>query len=61
MEQAVTKKELYPLGQARFEGVFLKVMHDPEAYLTRQYGNWRELPPEEERVGHRPYLIDTGE
>lgn len=61
MKMAVTKKELYPLGQVRFEGVSLKIMHDPDAYLTRQYGDWRQLPPEEERVGHKPYLMDVGE
>ena len=28
--------------------------------LTRRYGNYMEFPPEEERIGHKPYLLDFG-
>lgn len=37
-----------PLATAEFEGVELPVPKDMDAYLTKVYGNWRELPSSEQ-------------
>jgi lipopolysaccharide cholinephosphotransferase len=29
--------------------------------LTSRYGDYMKLPPEEERLGHKPYILDFGE
>lgn len=48
---------LYPLGQAVFDGIEVAVPHDCDQYLTTHYGAYMTLPPEEQRVGHRPYRV----
>ena len=30
-------------------------------HLNLRYGNYMEYPPEEERIGHKPYLLDFGQ
>ncbi|MBR1456678.1 MAG: LicD family protein [Oscillospiraceae bacterium] len=36
----------------RFEDMEVYGAQDADAYLTRLYGDWRQLPPEEKRVSH---------
>lgn len=38
-----------------FEGYSVESMKYPESYLESTYGNWRQLPPVEERVGLHNY------
>lgn len=45
-------KDVYPLGRMPFEGHELSVLNGWERYLEMTYGNWRELPPLEERRVH---------
>ena len=40
--------ELFPLALIEFESYMLPIPHDADAYLTHIYGNWRQLPSEEE-------------
>lgn len=40
-----------------FEGNMLKVTKDYDAYLTRLYGNYMEIPPEEKREHHVIYQL----
>ena len=37
-----------PLTTAEFEGVEMPVPKDMDAYLTKVYGNWREVPNDEQ-------------
>ena len=34
-----------------FEGIKLRGLEDAETYLSSLYGNWRQLPPEDQREG----------
>lgn len=56
------KKEIMPLEimgipkKYIFEDTFIYGVKDYEDYLTRLYGDWRELPSKEKRVSHHDYL-----
>lgn len=41
--------------EVEFEGHKFLSIKDREKFLTLRYGNYMELPPEEERVTHHPY------
>lgn len=57
--------EQLPLSDANdpqkilFEGIEVKCPKNIEKYLEKRYPNYLTLPPIEERVGHRPYCIET--
>lgn len=51
---------LFPAQDMRFEGKSFPVPKDMDAYLTHLYGDWRELPPEDQRVNHAPLMLDLG-
>lgn len=40
-----------------FEGIEVKAPGNVDKYLRELYGDYMKLPPENERVGHRPYEI----
>jgi len=42
------EKDIFPLKTAEFEGRMYPVPNDPDAYLTKVYGDWRKLPSEEQ-------------
>lgn len=45
---------LFPVRKAPFEGHELPIPGQAEAYLDINYGDWKALPPEEERHLHFP-------
>ena len=44
--------ELFPTKTIEFEGKRLRIMNSAHVYLTKVYGNYAVLPPEEERKSH---------
>lgn len=42
------KRDIFPLATAEFEGLRVPVPHNMDAYLTNVYGNWREIPSDED-------------
>lgn len=51
-------KEYFGGGQeVLFEGIPVRIPANSDGYLTCLYGDWRELPPPEEQVGHHYYAI----
>lgn len=54
-------EDLYPLKKAVFEGIDVNIPFDYKEHLKRRYGDYSELPSEEKRYGHVPYIIDLGE
>lgn len=52
--------DLYPLKQCDFEGFTVNIPGDWDSHLTMRYGDYMELPAEDERIGHKPYLLDFG-
>ena len=57
----VLKTDLYPLIEKDFEGLKVKIPKNYDTYLTIHYDNYMELPPEDKRYGHRPYIVDLGD
>lgn len=45
---------LLPLQEISFEGETFPAPGDIDSYLSRMYGDWRALPPENQRVNHAP-------
>ena len=53
-------KELFPLQKLRFEDMYLDFPGNLHDNLTREYGDYMQLPPEEKRKNHYPYKLDFG-
>jgi lipopolysaccharide cholinephosphotransferase len=55
------KKAIFPkhiwleYEDVQFEHITARKLKDHDAYLTRQYGDYMQLPPESERVNHSYY------
>lgn len=55
------KTTMFPLKSHSFEGLTVPVPNDCDTYLTTHYGDWRQLPPPEQRYGHKPYYINLSQ
>ena len=55
-----TFSEITPFEKVLFNNVEVNLPKDWDGHLTRRYGNYMEFPPEEERIGHKPYVLDFG-
>lgn len=51
------KEDMYPLCDIEFENHTFKVPSNNHQLLQDTYGDYMKLPPEEERVNHRPYKL----
>lgn len=54
------REMLVPTTKLIFEGKEFPAPGKWEAYLETMYGNWKTLPPEENRRTHLPLLLDFG-
>lgn len=41
----------------KFENIEIYGVQKPDEYLTKMYGDWQKLPPEEKRVTHHDYIL----
>ncbi len=57
----VRMDEIFPLQDAVFEGVRVKLMHNNHEMLTRGFGDYMQLPPENERYNHGAAVLDFGD
>lgn len=51
-----TERETFPLSTISFEGCDFPAPADTDAYLRRIYGDWKQLPPEDQRINHEILL-----
>ena len=58
----IKKEELEPAVEVEFEGCKMKAPKGWKEYLTRLYGDYMQLPPEEDRIPHgfKAYKINNG-
>ncbi len=47
------KEDVWPLTRMKFEDCMLSVPGNTDAYLTRLYGDWRAIPPEDKIQTHQ--------
>ncbi len=53
------RERVYGEGRPiEYEGVILRAICDPDAFLTKQYGDYMQLPPEEKRYNHAFLHVD---
>ena len=57
----ISKDEMYPLVEMPFEDTTALMPKEYDRYLTRLFGDYMTLPPEDKRVNHCPYELDFGE
>ena len=57
---SVSKEELFPLEEIEFENISVKIPHGYDTILKRGYGDYMQLPPEEDRKNHYPSRLDFG-
>lgn len=50
----------FPLVSLEFHGFYFPVFANWEETLEQSYGDWKTLPPVEERQGHSPLVVDFG-
>lgn len=53
-----TEDMLFPAQEVTFEGRTFFAAHGLDDYLTAIYGNWRELPPPDQRTNHAPLRLE---
>lgn len=56
-KETMKRNIMLPPKKIKFENKEYYGMNDPDAYLTRIFGNYMELPPMEKRVNHMPLEI----
>ena len=57
-----TKREdFFPLRAIQFEDLTTWIPKNAESLMTDRYGDFMSLPPEDQRVGHLPYILDLGD
>ncbi|MDU4937992.1 MAG: LicD family protein [Clostridium sp.] len=50
--------EIFPLKEVDFEEIKVTVIKNNHEYLTRIYGDYMQLPPEDKRVNHSPVFLE---
>ena len=53
----MVKEEAFPLQIYDFEDVKMPLPACEDKKLRKMYGNYMELPPEDKRINHSPYII----
>ncbi len=53
--------ELFPTIDAPFEDITISLPHNPDAFLTKMYGDYMTEPPESERFTKPPIILDFGD
>ena len=56
-ESRISRKDLFPLVDMEFEDIKVKVPKEYDKILREMYGDYMQLPPEEKRQNHYPYLL----
>ena len=57
----VEKKDIFPVQRMEFSGQEICEPADVDAYLSRRFGDYMTMPPEDKRHNHPPYELDLGD
>lgn len=56
----IYRDTIFPTYEVPFEEGKIRVGCQVESYLSRRFGDYMKLPPEEKRHNHPPYIFDLG-
>ena len=51
---------IHPMKKIEFEHLTVSAINRVDVWLERAYGDYMTYPPECERFGHRPFMLDAG-
>lgn len=57
--QGVEDSVIFPVVKHIFEGKEYCIPNNADLFLTQQFGDWRKLPPEKDRVWHADIICPT--
>lgn len=57
LKDKIKEKDIFPLQTVEFENLKVKIPANNHEFLTKVYGDYMQMPPENERVNHMPLLI----
>lgn len=52
-----TKDCIWPLSTIQFEGAEFSAPHNPDTYLREIFGDYMQLPPEDQRKAHAVFIL----
>ncbi len=55
-----SKKMIFPVKRGIFNGIEVNCVNNADLYLEHIYHDYMELPPEKERIGHLPEVLNFG-
>lgn len=61
LKDMIRKEDIFPLQTGSFEGIEVCLPKCNHEFLTKIYGEYMQIPPEESRVNHMPLQLDFGE
>lgn len=57
IKDKIKKSDILPLKKVPFENIYAYIPANNDAFLKKVYGDYMQIPPEEERVNHAPLVI----
>ena len=60
MMSAMKREDLFPLKESKFEYLTVKIPKENDKFLRHLYGDYMQMPPEEKRKNHVPYILEFG-
>lgn len=61
LKDKIKEKELFPMKKVRFEHLEVNIPANYHEFLSKVYGDYMKLPPEDQRINHMPLIIDFGD
>ena len=61
MGSLMKEEDMFPLQELPFDGITIKALRCTDVYLKQVYGDYMQLPPENQRFGHVPQILVLGE
>lgn len=60
LKDKIREKDLFPMKKVQFENLQVNIPANNHEFLTKVYGDYMTLPPENQRINHMPLVIDFG-
>lgn len=61
LKDKIRERDLFPMKKVPFENQQINIPANNHEFLTKVYGDYMKLPPEDQRVNHMPLVIEFGD